>query len=107
MTKKLILIAFLLVNTACASHYGAAHIVSQPAGAEVINSDDGSVLGVTPLTAWWKDGNNNRQNVILRFKKDGYYEKVTAFWLSMQHGSIENAKANKQLFEVSLQKIGE
>jgi uncharacterized lipoprotein YajG len=107
MLKNLTIAAALLFLAGCASHYGAAQIVTQPAGAEVINSEDGTVLGVTPLTVWWKEGSDNRQNKILRFKKDGYYEKVTAFWLSMQYGSVENAKANKQLFEVSLQKIGE
>jgi len=107
MFRTIFIASALILFSGCASHYGAAHIVSQPSGAEVINSDDGSILGVTPLTAWWKDGSSDRQNVILRFKKDGYYEKVTAFWLSMQYDSVDDAKSNKQKVEVSLQKIGE
>lgn len=93
--------------SACASYYGSAKIISVPAGAEVINDEDGSVIGVTPTTAWWKDGSSNRKHVILRFKKDGYYEKVTSFWLSMRHKKLSSAKNNTQQVEVSLQKRGE
>lgn len=96
----------LIFVSACASHYGAARIVSVPAGAEVVNLDDGTVLGVTPTTVWWKDGSSNRQHIAVRFKKEGYYEKVSSFWLSMRHKSVENAKRDLTLVEVNLDQKG-
>lgn len=102
---------FIIVSclwlSACASYYGSAKITSVPAGAEIISDKDGTVIGVTPATAWWKEGSSNRQHVILRFKKDGYYEKVTSFWLSMRHKKLSDAKNNTQKVEVVLQKRGE
>lgn len=107
MSKFLIAIILSFTLSACASHYGAAKIVSNPPGAEVIDSDDGSLLGVTPLTVWFKDESAVRQTKTLRIKKSGYYEKISAFWLSMRHKNQETASANPQLVEVALQKIGE
>jgi len=107
MLKTLFTIFLCFTLSACASHYGAARIVSNPPGAEVIDSDDGTLLGVTPLTVWFKDDSAVRQTKTLRLKKPGYYQKVSAFWLSMRHKNQEAANANPQLVEVALQKIGE
>ena len=100
--RTLILICLVTLTSACSTHYGAAKIVSNPPGAEVISDEDGTIIGTTPTTAWWKDGNSRRKNIILRFKKDGYYEKVTPFWLSMRHTNLKDAQANTQLVEVVL-----
>lgn len=107
MLKTLLTALVCLSLTACASHYGAARIVSDPPGAEVINLDDGTVIGVTPLTYWWKDGSANRQHIPVRLKKAGYYEKVASFWLSMRHSSQGAATQNPDLVEIALQKKGE
>lgn len=97
------LVCLLILMTGCASHYGAARIVSTPPGAEVLSSEDGTSLGVTPATVVWKDSSANRKHMILRFQKDGYYEKVSSFWLSMRHSSMDDAKQNPGLVEVVLQ----
>lgn len=100
---KLIITFFSIsVLAGCASHYGAAKIITQPAGAEVINSDDGTVIGVTPLTTWWKDSSKSRQYVALRIKKPGFEERVSHFWLSMRHKSEASAVNNPQLVEIVL-----
>jgi hypothetical protein len=105
---KLINVAILCLSiSACASHYGAAKIVSIPSGAEVINVDDGTTLGVTPTTVWWKDPSANRKHIALRFQKDGHYEKVSSFWLSMRHSTAAKAKKNATFVEVNLQKKGQ
>lgn len=96
------IILLCLLVSACSSHYGAVKIVSDPPGAEVVSDEDGTVIGVTPTTAWWKNSSSNRQHIILRFKKDGYYEKVSSFWLSMRHKNLEDAQQNTQLVEVVL-----
>ena len=96
-----------LALSACGAHYGAARFVSDPPGAEVINLDDGTVIGTTPVTMFWKDGNGSRQMVPIRLKLNGYYEKVSSFWLSMRHSSAKEALENAQQVEVAMQKKGE
>lgn len=106
--RHIITLLFISVFlSACASHYGAVRITSSPSGAEVVSDEDGTVLGVTPTTAWWKNSNANRQHMILRFKKAGHYEKVASFWLSMRHKSAEDAQKSPDLVEVVLDKKGE
>lgn len=100
--RSLSIITLCLILAACSSHYGSARIISNPPGAEVISDVDGTIIGTTPTTAWWQDSKSRRKQVILRFKKDGYYEKVTPFWLSMRHKNLEDAKKNTQLVEVVL-----
>lgn len=94
--------AIALVLISGCSHYGAAQIKSVPTGAEVINIDDGTVLGVTPTKVWWKGDSSNRQYISVRLKKDGYYDKVASFWLSMRHSSQQAALNNVQDVEVNL-----
>jgi hypothetical protein len=101
MNKLIIALILGISLSACASHYGSARITSIPAGAQVM-SDDGTVLGVTPTIVWWEDKNDDRQYLILRFSKEGYYEKVDSFWLSMRHKSQEDAMNNPQKMEVLL-----
>ena len=102
LLRSLIIGIALAAMSGCAS-YGAAQIVSTPSGAEVINLDDGTLLGVTPATVWWKDSSSNRKNITVRFKKPGYRDKVTQFWLSMRHRSQEKALASPQLVEVNIE----
>lgn len=101
-----LVVLFLIgaILSGCSAHYGSAQIISDPPGAEVLNDEDGTVIGVTPTTAWWKESSAIRKHVILRFKKDGYYEKVSSFWLSMRHKSQNKAEQNTQKVEVVLQR---
>lgn len=102
MNKLLIALTLSISLSACASsHYGAAKITSIPTGAEVI-SDQGTILGVTPTTAWWTDESGKQQDLLLRFRKDGYLEKVGSFGLSMHHKSQQDAIQNPQKIEVLL-----
>ncbi len=106
MIRLLIILSASLLLTACGAHYGAARIVSFPPGAEVINTDDGTIIGNTPVTMRWKDGSGNRQQIAVRVRHPGYYEKVMPFWLSMRHRSESAALENPQLVEITMQKIG-
>jgi len=106
--RKFLFIGFLSVFlSSCAAHYGAATIKSNPPGAEVVSTDDGTILGVTPMTYWWKEPSGNTQYKVLRIKKEGYYEKSAPFKLSMRHNSEEEAKENATIVEVNLQQIGQ
>ncbi|HAU69481.1 MAG TPA: hypothetical protein DCW52_13915 [Gammaproteobacteria bacterium] len=106
-SKLLISLGVLVALSGCASYYGAAKISSVPAGAEVINLKDGTILGVTPTTVWWQDGNSDRQHISLRIKLDGYYDKVAPFWLSMRHQSQGDAMASPQVVDTVLQQRGD
>lgn len=107
VTRLSITLAISFLLSACGAHYGAARIVSFPSGAEVINLDDGTVIGNTPVTMRWKHASNDRQHIPIRLRAPGYYEKVSSFWLSMRHSSEADALKNPQLVEVTMQKKGE
>jgi len=105
--RSFILLLAIINLSACAAHYGAAKIVSSPPGAEVINGEDGSVIGTTPVTMRWKNSNGSRQTIILKLKKSGYYEKTSSFWLEMRKRNAKAASADPQLVEIEMQKVGE
>lgn len=102
----LILVAIICLS-GCSTHYGAAKIVSTPSGAEVTDGEDGRVIGHTPLTMHWKSANANRQTIILKLKKPGYYDKTSSFWLEMRKRNAKTAAAEPQLVEIKMQKVGE
>ena len=109
MFQKSIIIfslSLLLNLSGCASYYGAARLISDPPGAEVINLEDNSIVGITPTVVSLKGKSERRQHIILRFKKDGYYDKTDSFWMSMRHRSLDRAKQDLQLLEVEMQTKG-
>lgn len=101
-----LLIAIVSLS-ACAAHYGAAKITSSPSGAQVINGEDGSIIGTTPVTMNWKNSNGSRQTIILKLNKPGYYEKTSSFWLEMRKRNAKAANSDPQLVDVTMQKVGE
>lgn len=101
-----LLVILALGVSACGSHYGAARIITEPAGATVINPVDGSVLGVTPVTLTWKNPNNDRKHIPIRLEKTGFYEKTTSFWLKMSHQQAKSAEKNPNTVNVVLDKKG-
>lgn len=106
MKRSLLILISCFLSVSCASHYGSAKIISNPAGAEVVDGKTGKVLGVTPTSTWWKDSGGEQKFLLLHFKKDGYYTASKSFWLSMRHKSLESANKNQQLLETTLQKQG-
>jgi len=95
-----------LCISACGSHYGAATIISEPAGATVINPVDDSVLGVTPVTITWKNASNDRKHIPIRLETSGFYEKTTSFWLNMSHSHAKAAEKDPDTVNVVLSKKG-
>jgi len=96
----------ILFSSACATTdtHGVAKINSIPAGAEVINLDDDTSLGVTPVSVWWQEGDKDRKFVNIRFQKKGYIDKTTSFWLSLRHSSRKKAVEDPQEVLVELEK---
>lgn len=88
----------------CATHHGAANIISIPEGAEVINVDDDTVLGVTPVKVWWREGKEERRRINVRLHKAGYLDKVTSFFVTFRHGSKNSALDEPQYVRIILDK---
>lgn len=99
--------ATVVLAGGCASHYGAAHIRSVPPGAEVVSLEDDTVLGLTPVKVWWKDASEERKFINVRFTKEGYRDKTTAFWVNMRHGSKGDALNEPQQVEVEMEQLEE
>lgn len=95
-----------LFISACGTHHGAARIVSIPSGAKVVNIDDGTVVGTTPLILNFKNSNSDRLHLPVKLVKEGYYDKVGSFWLSMRHASQKDAESDPKVVELELVKRG-
>lgn len=96
----------LLALSGCAS-YGGAYIQSVPPGAEVVNLEDDSMLGRTPVKVWWKGDSGEAKQIHVRFQKPGYRDRITSFWINIRHDSKENALAEAQPVNVELERRGE
>ena len=95
------ILAFSLLVGCVGNKYGSAYIVSNPPGAEVINMDDGTLLGVTPLKQVWRD-EGKRKFVNIQLDKEGFKDKATSFWLTLKHRTRKSAVNDPQFVEVVL-----
>ena len=102
--KPGLLVAVLLLAITGCSSYGAAKIQSVPAGAEVINLEDDSLLGTTPVMVHWKNDREESKLITVRFHKSGFDDKVTTFWVNMRHSSKTDAENEPQDVKVELKK---
>ena len=102
--KRVLLLPVLLLAVTGCSSYGAAKIQSTPSGAEVVNLEDDSLLGTTPVIVHWKNDREESKLITVRFHKTGFDDKVTAFWVNMRHSSKTNAVKEPQEVKVELKK---
>ena len=100
-----LLAAVLLAALSGCSSYGAARIQSMPPGAEVINVNDDSVLGTTPLLITKKADREESRRISIRLRKPGYREAVETFWLQIRHSSRINAEYTPQEITVDLEPV--
>jgi len=107
MTKSLYISFILIFLSACAAHHGAAVINSNPPGAQVISTETGELLGVTPLLLRWKENTGMRQQVSVRLNKEGYYSKTDAFWLDMNFRNAKDAQKGAAEVVIPMRRIGE
>lgn len=96
----------LLVGlSACGkTSYGVAKIESIPTGAEVIDLKDDSHLGRTPLFVTWEGDDGSIRHATIELRKEGYVEKITAFWVKMRYENAEAATQDPQPVTVELKK---
>ncbi len=86
-------------------HYGGVEFISEPAGAQVINLKDDTVVATTPARVWFPGEKKQAEQLTVKFRKPGFQEKITSFWLNMRHDSAENAMADAMPVRVELQEI--
>jgi hypothetical protein len=96
----------LFLASGCARH-GAAIIVSEPEGAEVVDLSDDTIFGITPVKVWWTEHGERRVFVNIRLQKEGYRDKTTSFWVNLDHATRGKALKDPQPVEVILDKKGE
>lgn len=85
-----------------ASHYGSASIVSEPPDATVVNLEDGSTIGSTPLQYTWETEDVSEKYIQLKLNATGYEDQVTEFFLNSRHGSKESAEKTPQIIHVKM-----
>ena len=91
--------------TACGkTTYGVAKIESIPSGAEVVDLKDDAHLGRTPLYVTWEGDEDSIRHATIELRKEGYMEKITAFWVKMRHDTKEDAIEDAQPVVVELKK---
>lgn len=96
----------LLLVSGCSSavNYGSAKISSSPAGAEVINLEDDSHLGVTPVNIRFAGKENTAEFVTVQLRKPGYIDRITSFWINRRHLTQLDADDNAIDISVELEK---
>ncbi len=83
----------VLLTVGCArQQFGAANIVSEPAGAEIINLKDETNLGRTPATVVWRGEAGSSEQVTVQFRKSGYKYAIETLWVNKRHDTEEGAK---------------
>ncbi len=94
----------LFTLSGCAYHHGAAYIKTDPPGAQVINMDDSSVLGITPVKIWWRESAEQRKFVNILVHKAGYRDKTTSFWVTLRHSNRQSALNAPQNVDIDMDK---
>ena len=100
----LLLACFMLGGCSSGKRYGAVKFSTVPPGAEVINLKDDSTLGMTPVLVTWEGNEEKPEHVTVEFKKPGYKEEITSFWVNKRHVSRAAAEAEPQPISVHLNK---
>ncbi len=108
MTKLPIFVGLsAMLIAGCVQNHGAAYINSNPQGAEVINLNDDTVLGVTPVKVWWRESSEQRKFINVRLQKSGFHDKTSSFWLTLRHNTKKSALNDPQFVEIELQTEGQ
>lgn len=83
--------------------YGSASIVTEPAGAKVVNLKNGEAVGTTPMSYTLETEDGKAEYIQLLLSAPGYADQVTSFWINPRYGNAEEAEKNQQLIKVNMQ----
>ena len=101
--KNALIGVLMIALTGCAStYYGAATFKSTPDGVQVFDMEDGSVIGITPVSYVWRSDEARRKYMNMRMHKEGYQDAVKAFWLPLDFNNQQEAYGRPQLIEFEL-----
>lgn len=89
---------------AATAPYGSASIVSEPAGAKVVNLEDGTAVGTTPMKYTLETEDGKAEYIQLLLSAPGYADQTTSFWINPRYGSAAKAEENPQAIKVNLKK---
>jgi hypothetical protein len=97
-------VIFFLVGCAVEKNppFGAAEIISNPPGADVVNLKDNSTLGTTPFKHVRETKIGEEEYVTVKVSKPGYEDKVISFFLGSKYDKEEDAMNNPQQVTVDL-----
>jgi hypothetical protein len=84
--------------------YGAIEVITDPPGAEVINTRDNAHLGTTPCKVVWEGEDGTPQQVTIQMRKKGYKEEISTVWVNTRHETREAAEATAQPVNAELSK---
>ena len=104
MRRIPVIVLMVVLLSSCVSYHGAARIESTPPGAQVVNLEDDTILGITPFNTWWRDSKQQRKFVNIRLQRDGYEDKTTSFWVTLRHNSREDALSDPHQVSIKLDK---
>ncbi len=82
--------------------YGAARIVSEPAGAGIVDLRSNAALGNTPMDHVWETAEGKAEYIQLVLTRAGHEDAVTSFWINPRHATREEAAENPQTITVHL-----
>jgi hypothetical protein len=97
-------ILFFLAGCAAEKNppFGAAELVSDPPGADVINVQDNSTLGTTPFKYVRETSAGEDEYTVVKVTKPGYADEIVSFFLKAGFDDEEAAKENPQQIEIKL-----
>jgi len=107
MNSLILAVGLILLVSGCSTSsvkYGSAKISSRPEGAEVINLEDDSNLGVTPVKVAFGGEANTAKYVTVQLRKPGYIDRITSFWINRRHATQLEADDNAIDISVELEK---
>ena len=77
-------------------------ITSNPPGMEVIDMEDGTLIGVTPVKHLWRSSDARRKYMNIRLQRAGQDDIIRSFWLNLDYSSSRGALANPQNVEIDV-----
>lgn len=96
----------LLFLAGCAAEknppFGAAELMTDPPGADVINIRDNSTLGTTPFKYVRETAMGEDEFTVVRVSKPGYEDRIVSFFLEAGYDDEETARENAQQIGIKL-----
>ena len=107
LSLLIVVVGVFILSTGCSTatkKYGSVKINSSPEGAEVINLEDDSNFGLTPVNVSFGGKADTAKYVTIQLRKPGYKDRITSFWVNRRHKTQAEADDNAIDISVELEK---